>query len=257
MYGQSKLVFHADLDNTLIYSCRHEIGQDKVCVELYQGREVSFMTSRSMRLLRQVKEKTVFVPTTTRTKEQYDRICMGAGVLDYALVCNGGVLLVGGKVDEDWYQASLRLVSKCREELKTAARLLERDENRTLDVRNIRDLFLFTKSADPIASAAKLRAILDPGLIDIFLNGVKVYVLPKHLDKGTAVRRFADRVQAGKIIAAGDSTFDLPMLEAAETALAPETLAKMCRPGGHVIGVGKDQVFSDAVLEYVLSVLKQ
>lgn len=256
MYNQGKLVFHADLDNTLIYSCRHEIGQDKVCVERYQGREVSFMTSRSMALLRQVKEKTVFVPTTTRTKEQYDRIDMGAGALDYALVCNGGVLLVDGKEDEDWYQESLRLVWGCREELKTAARILEADENRTLDVRNIRDLFLFTKSVEPAVSAAKLQAVLDPGLTDVFLNGAKLYVLPKHLDKGTAVRRFAGRVQAGKVVAAGDSTFDLPMLEAAEMALAPEILAKLCRPDGHVIGVGKDCIFSDAVLEYIISVLK-
>ena len=67
-------VVHGDLDNTLIYSCRHDIGEEKVCVELYEGREVSFMTKRSLSLLKEVQKKALFVPVTTRTAEQYRRI---------------------------------------------------------------------------------------------------------------------------------------------------------------------------------------
>ncbi len=63
------VVFHSDLDNTLIYSYKHDIGSDKKCVEVYQNREVSFMTKKSFDLLKAVKEKVVFVPTTTRTQE--------------------------------------------------------------------------------------------------------------------------------------------------------------------------------------------
>ena len=37
------IVFYSDLDNTLIYSYRREIGGKKRCVEVYQGREISFM----------------------------------------------------------------------------------------------------------------------------------------------------------------------------------------------------------------------
>lgn len=32
------IVFHTDLDNTLIYSYRHDIGQDRICAEVYQGK---------------------------------------------------------------------------------------------------------------------------------------------------------------------------------------------------------------------------
>lgn len=60
-------VFHSDLDNTLIYSGRHEIGEEKLPVELYEGREVSFVTRTSLSLLREIRERAVFVPTTTRT----------------------------------------------------------------------------------------------------------------------------------------------------------------------------------------------
>ena len=36
------MVFFSDLDNTLIYSYKHDIGNDKESVEIYNGRKVSF-----------------------------------------------------------------------------------------------------------------------------------------------------------------------------------------------------------------------
>ena len=51
------ILFHCDLDNTLIYSYKHEIKTKKRCVEIYQGREVSFMTEATCRLLNKVKNK--------------------------------------------------------------------------------------------------------------------------------------------------------------------------------------------------------
>ena len=36
-----------DLDNTLIYSYKHELGNEKRNVELYQGREISFITEKT------------------------------------------------------------------------------------------------------------------------------------------------------------------------------------------------------------------
>ena len=38
-------IFFTDLDNTLIYSYKRDIGDAKRCVEVYQGREISFMTN--------------------------------------------------------------------------------------------------------------------------------------------------------------------------------------------------------------------
>ena len=87
---QPKIVFHTDLDNTLIYSYKHELGADKHCVEVYHGREISFITAETERLLQQIKAREnqiVMIPTTTRTTEQYHRIQLGIGELPYALVC--------------------------------------------------------------------------------------------------------------------------------------------------------------------------
>ncbi len=173
-----KTVFFTDLDNTIIYSCRHEIGRDKLCVELYQGREVSFVTEKTWELLRRVNEETLLVPVTTRTKEQYDRIDLRIGTPGFALVCNGGILLEDGVENHAWYQESLALTADCREELNTARRLMEQDQNRSFEVRNIRELFLFTKSSQPQQSVEDLKSSLDTELVCVFQNGVKVYVLP-------------------------------------------------------------------------------
>ena len=41
------IAFFSDLDNTLIFSYKHDIGKEKRCVEIYQGREVSYITERT------------------------------------------------------------------------------------------------------------------------------------------------------------------------------------------------------------------
>ena len=45
-----------DLDNTLIYSYKHDIGIQKRNVEIYQGREISYITDKTYDLLKKVKE---------------------------------------------------------------------------------------------------------------------------------------------------------------------------------------------------------
>lgn len=243
------IVFCSDLDNTLIYSRRREIGEEKVNVEVYEGRAVSFMTYRSCELLKKVRRKALLVPVTTRTEEQYNRIDLKQGVIKYALVCNGGVLLQEGREVPQWYERSLQLTEKSREELACAEKCMQDDGDRILEVRNIRDLFLFTKSRNPLETVKRLEEKLDASLVKIFRNGSKVYVLPEGLDKGTAVRRFHDYIKADTVYAAGDSEFDVPMLEAADLAWASGELAEHYSFRAHVTGIPKEGVFSDLFLE--------
>lgn len=266
------MVFHSDLDNTLIYSYRREIGRGKKCVEVYQGREISFMTARSAELLRQVRKQAVLVPTTTRTVEQYQRIRLGEEPPEYALVCNGGILLVHGERDKEWYGESRELVAGCQKDLHFVKKLLGADKNVDFEIRDIEGLFVFTKSEEPEQTVLRLRSYLEGSLLDVFSNGRKVYAVPKALSKGEAVRRFRRRLQAGgsrlgnpmvtagdtggpgslTVIAAGDSRFDVSMLEAADVALAEHGLKLEHIQGGHVVYLGEEGIFSDEVLEYVL-----
>lgn len=246
------VVFCADLDNTMIYSYRRDIGRDKRCVEIYEGRQVSFMTERTARLLAKLPSCTLFVPTTTRTLEQYGRIEFPAGTPPYALVCNGGVLLVDGVECPEWYAQSRRLVDGCQSQLRLAERLLVGDPDVDFEVRFIRELFIFTKSARPEQTLGRLGAVLDPTAVDLFQNGKKVYVVPKQMNKGQAVQRLRQRIGADYVIAAGDSEFDIPMLWNADYPIAPDELAESSDlPAGTRV-MEEGGVFSEYVLEHVL-----
>ena len=168
------IAFHTDLDNTLIYSYKHDIGPQKRNVELYQGREISYITEETYHLLQLVKNEMLIVPTTTRTLEQYQRIDLGIGPFPYALVCNGGVLLVNGVPDEAWYQDSLHLVSDSREEMNLAMELLEREPRRKFELRYIEKLFIFTKCNDPETVVNDLKTSLDTKYVDVFSNGESI-----------------------------------------------------------------------------------
>lgn len=222
-----KWIVNSDLDNTLIYSYKREIGKEKICVEIYHEREISFMTPKSYQLLKDFREKEeiCFVPTTTRTMQQFQRIQFGGDQpMEYALVSNGGILLKNGVPDSKWYQDSLSMIEGSKEEFEKAEEILKKDENRSFDIRLIDELFLFTKSSEPEKSVEMLSASLDLEKVKVLHNREKVFVLPKELNKGNAVLRLKEYLKYDRICAAGDSKFDLPMLFASDVAFFPEEL---------------------------------
>lgn len=213
--GEMKL-FCSDLDNTLIYSWRRPLAGDKRCVEWLKGQEISFVTERTLDLLREVQKKALFIPVTTRRVDQYERLSFPGISPQYALTCNGGVLLEHGEVAEDWYRESLELVEVCRGEMERGRKLFLADPFRCFDVWFVQELFLFTKSENIEETLRRLREVLDLDKLEVLTNKDKVYLLPKVLNKGAAVERIRKRLEAEWVFAAGDSAFDVPMLEKAD-----------------------------------------
>ncbi len=251
------IIFNTDLDNTIIYSYKQDIGSDKINVELYQGREISFITSKTFQLLQKLNEKVLIVPTTTRTLEQYNRINLGLGTFKYALACNGGVLLENGVENIQWYNTSRALVDSSQQQLNKAVELLENEPNRTFEVRNLRELFVFTKSSNPQQTVEMLRNSLDTEILDVFYNGVKVYAVPKVLNKGKGVKRLQKMLGADTVITAGDSEFDIPMLNIADLALVPEKLVNISQKCGITLNetveiMPNDKLFSESLLSRIL-----
>ncbi len=245
------IIFNTDLDNTMIFSYKRDIGKNKICVEIYQGREVSFITPKTAELIKQISKKMLFVPTTTRTIEQYQRINLGINI-EYALVCNGGILLKNGIEVPQWYEESLDLIKDCQPQLKLAENILEKDSNRSFEVRNISDLFIFTKSDNPDVSIANLEKNLDLSKMSVFANGTKVYAVPKMLSKGVAVGRLKKKLGADLTISAGDSEFDVPMVQTADISIIPPDF-----PSGNAILPGNiikmSEDFGGVFSEFVLS----
>ncbi|MGH8860197.1 MAG: HAD family hydrolase, partial [Jatrophihabitantaceae bacterium] len=90
----------SDLDRTLIYSEKaRRLGDDgerAVCVEVHEGEPASFMTVAAADRLAELVTRVSFVPVTTRIAEQYRRVTLPGSCPQFAIVANGGVLLVDG-----------------------------------------------------------------------------------------------------------------------------------------------------------------
>ena len=101
------VVVASDLDRTLIYSASAAGSRDPelVCVELLDGRPQSFMTATAHAVLDRVRRAAVLVPTTTRTPSQYARVEQPGGPAPFAVVSNGGHILVDGVPDAGWRAA--------------------------------------------------------------------------------------------------------------------------------------------------------
>lgn len=218
--------FCSDLDNTLIYSYRHDIGKEKILVETKEGKELSYMSKTSYELLQAVAKEKELVPLTTRSMEQYFRINFGSRVkIKYALTSNGGILLEDNKINEDWFRETKEIVSCAEEEMQKGIQLLKKDENVCFEIRTVDEVSVFTKSNNPEETMKRLKETLDTDIVDINNNGIKVYIFPKTIDKGSALRRFRKYVgEEQQFIAAGDSSFDVSMLMAADTGFCPENL---------------------------------
>ena len=229
--SMDRLILFSDLDGTLIFSAkRKQVGD--IVIERKDGEPISCVTSRQAELLRGLAN---IIPVTTRSVEQYRRIDFAALGFspEYALCDNGGTLLVNGEIDAAWSAWSLEIVRECADELARFRELLEHDPRRSFEVRLVDGLFLFTKSADPNGTLAY------PGkseLCECCATGEKVYVIPRELNKGAAVRRLAKRLGLREFAAAGDSFMDISMLNTANIAIFPEDIAKalpaLSRPNG-------------------------
>lgn len=213
------LIF-SDLDGTLIFSASRKQPGDIVC-EYKDNREISCITKRQAELLPGL----TIIPVTTRSIEQYRRIRFPEGFSpEYALTDNGGTLLVNGVPDPEWARRTMRLVQESSRGLERCRSVMEQDLGRNFEIRMVDGMFLFTKSTEPESMLRRLNEV-SGAEVSCFATGAKVYALPAGLCKGAAVNRLAgmlkERRGFSRIVCAGDSAMDIPMLNAADTAVFP------------------------------------
>ena len=75
------MIVCVDLDRTLIYSANaldlrvpDADAPRLLCVEVYRGAPLSYLTETAAELLRDLRSRAVVVPVTTRTPEQFARV---------------------------------------------------------------------------------------------------------------------------------------------------------------------------------------
>ncbi|MBP1565412.1 MAG: HAD hydrolase family protein [Oscillospiraceae bacterium] len=247
------ILFASDLDNTLIHSYKRADEGD-ICVEVKDGKKLSYMTPYAYDKLRSINknQKYVFMPVTTRSLEQYNRIDFFDGKpAQLALAANGGILLENGVINKEWLRESVALIKDSVDDFYKGIEYLKKDEDVYFEIRIVDELFLFTKSHKPLETKEKLRQYISSEKSTVYNIGDKVYIFPDILSKGTAIQRIREKFDFEKIICAGDSEFDVPMLNIADFAYCPEGICD-CIANKNLKGFDiSEKRFADQLLEEI------
>ncbi len=223
----------SDLDRTLIYSAAalalampdHQAPR-LLCVEVYRGAPLSYVTERAAELLRELADAACFVPVTTRTREQYGRVRLPGPPPRYAICANGGHLLVHGRTDEDWHDTVRgRLADGCAPLAEVLDRLTQTADPAWLRTARVaEDLFAYLvvdRAALPEDWVKELSGWAAPRGWTVSVQGRKVYAVPAPLTKSAALAEVVRRTGAERVLAAGDSLLDTDLLLAADKAWRP------------------------------------
>lgn len=227
----------SDLDQTLIYSAASlrlsgpdEAAPRLLCVEVYQGRPLSFVTEPAARDLVELAATGRFVPATTRTVEQYLRVHLPGPVPPFALCANGGRLLRDGVEDVDFTAAVTQRLASSGAPLAEILDELQRvsapagGSSFVEKVRDASGLFCYVvvdRAAMPAGWVEDLTGFAAERSWGVSVQGRKVYCVPAALTKAAAAREVADLLGAERLVAAGDSLLDAELLEVADAAVRP------------------------------------
>lgn len=220
-----------DLDQTLIYSAQSiaragGTTDGLVCVELLDGVPQSFVTPGSLAGMAQLHATTAFVPATTRTRAQYERIDLGGIRPGHAVVANGAELLVDGVPDPAWAARTKDLLSAdALSPGAVAGHLAEvLDPAWTKLIRVAQDAFAMAvverQRVPPLVIDQLHCWAADHGL-SVSVQGRKFYVIPRWLSKRAAVEEVRRRAGATRLLSAGDSLLDICLLDMADAAVRP------------------------------------
>lgn len=228
------MIFASDLDQTLIYSLKSARllpGQSMPplgCIERYEGRELSFMTQSVVAKLQTINSQSVFIPTTTRTIAQYQRIFLFQETIipAYSVVSNGGNILLHGEVDQGWQQKIRQNVAEqclCPADLLASFQEIHH-ESWAGPVRMADELFYYCvveREKVPRKELESFSLWAQEQQWKVSLQGRKLYLVPQVVNKWAAVNYLRAQLEEAVVIAAGDSLLDLCMLEQANYAIAP------------------------------------
>lgn len=260
----NKPALFSDLDQTLVYSWRSmaKHGQPvagNICVEQINDEPWTFLSLNTWMLLSAHAGKTFdFIPVTTRTSAQFERLNIPNVKFDYAVILNGAKLLVNGEEDKEWTER----VKKLLQTLPVTPDMLHarvvndlRGWSEVKSITNADSSFIYVVGHDAddmsrVESYMEARAA-STGYV-YSKQGRKVYLLPPNLTKGAAVAELKERLGSTRVYSTGDTLLDFTMHAHSDLFVRPFHAEEFDGVGHHTttkFGVNASEDILEAVLD--------
>lgn len=239
------MTFASDLDGTLIYSPRimgitpQQARKRYRAVDEYRGAPCSFTSEKVLRRLGIVRRRIPFIPVTTRSTEQYFRLTLfeEGGWPEWAVTCNGAVILHRGEPLGEWTGEIRRKIAHLSPAL-SEIRAYFTGGRHVFPIRAqrcVENYFCYFIMDGLSPADAEHLSFLSGELAKrgwlLSHQGRKVYVAPRFVDKGAALRFVLEKAGLSCAFAAGDSRLDQSLLACARFRLVSGggEIAQMCR----------------------------
>ncbi|WP_026477777.1 HAD family hydrolase [Alkaliphilus transvaalensis] len=228
------MLFASDLDGTLIFSRRYleSMGKSKIkrirSIEEIDGKETSYISQTVIEKLKFLNNKAFFVPVTTRSLHQYNRITLFKNEIKphYAIISNGGIILEKGVPMMEW---QLKIQDRLSKQLINRDVVLRKFEETkaskwVTSMKEVDGLFVYflldrekiqREELNPFLKWLKKKAWTGS------LQGRKLYLIPNCINKRDPVLFLMKKIGQNHFASAGDSFLDLPMLMAADYKIIP------------------------------------
>lgn len=213
----------SDLDRSVIYSNKFLDTEVKYSnIEKYEGREISYISLDTIEYIKQIQDIGMFIPTTTRTTEQFNRINFEQFGINFpwAITTNGGYILKNNKVLESWNKEVQNIKNK-----SCGLNIMIKDFEKYTKLPGVikfavaSELFFYMVVDYSIFDINCLKEYvntLDGKNWNMYISGRKIYFLPKGITKENAIKYLLKELNIKEFTAIGDSTMDYGMIKSAD-----------------------------------------
>lgn len=218
------MIYASDLDRTLIYSQSfinlHPTETELLLVD--KSKVDSFISKDVTSSLERVNnyEELKFIPVTSRSIDEYNRISIPNIRPEYVITTGGGKILHNGRLLQEWEDVIQKEIDiRDLEEIRTE---IDKLESTNYQSKIIDGVYLFSKSSNIDLSKIELKQLgIKYPHYKFYIDKCKLYAIPRVFGKDTALTWLKHYLNEEFIIASGDSTFDIPMLNMADISIIP------------------------------------
>lgn len=224
------MIFATDLDRTLIYS--HLFLKEVTCpykvIESKDNRAISYISQQAISLLKELHDKAHIIPISLRNDEEFRRIDLFREILEPEIYVtnNGGKIYYKGKEDLEWQG----FIANQREQMERSFITIREkflscykgQIHKEVNCGNLIWLFMGEYEGIDKQGIDYFRQLYGTRSWRIDCSGRKIYVYPYFVTKWKALEYITTHYYKEPIFAAGDSIFDLEMVEQATYGMIPK-----------------------------------